>query len=267
MCELFAISSSIPTEVSFSLEEFSRHGGLSDDHKDGWGIAYYDQNDARIIKEAIPASNSAYLKFIKHSGIESTAIISHIRLASQGEISVRNTQPFSRELAGRRHVLAHNGDLNLENKSGFQFDRYQPIGNTDSEMAFCYLMQNMATIWNAKTPPDLEQRYAVVKQFAATIREAGIANFIYSDSDYIFIHSHKREDHHQPDKKLFLPGLYTLCRHCTPNAKGKDISGLKVNRSKEKKVMLVASVPLSDENWVMLDEGELRVLQGGKIVV
>jgi glutamine amidotransferase len=155
----------------------------------------------------------------------------------------------------------------LNNKAGFQFDRYQPIGNTDSEMAFCYLMQKLAIIWNAKTPPDLEQRYVVVKHFAATIREAGIANFIYSDSDYIFIHSHKREDHHQPDKKVFLPGLYALCRHCTPNVKGKDISGLKVNRSKKKKVTLVASVPLSDENWTALDAGELRVLQGGKVIV
>ena len=31
--------------------------------------------------------------------------------------------------------------------------------------------------------------------------------------------------------------------------------------------MLVASVALSDENWAMLDEGELRVLQAGRIVV
>ena len=39
MCELFAMSSSKPTEVSFSLDEFSRHGGLTNLHKDGSGIA------------------------------------------------------------------------------------------------------------------------------------------------------------------------------------------------------------------------------------
>ena len=40
MCELFAISSSTPTEISFSLDEFSKHGGLTDHHRHGWGIAY-----------------------------------------------------------------------------------------------------------------------------------------------------------------------------------------------------------------------------------
>jgi glutamine amidotransferase len=39
MCELSAMSALQPAEVSFSLEEFSQHGGLSGPHKDGWGIA------------------------------------------------------------------------------------------------------------------------------------------------------------------------------------------------------------------------------------
>jgi len=38
MCELFAMSSRHPANVRFSLEEFSRHGGLAGPHKDGWGI-------------------------------------------------------------------------------------------------------------------------------------------------------------------------------------------------------------------------------------
>ena len=42
MCELFAMSSRVPATVTFSLEEFARHGGLTAPHKDGWGIVYYD---------------------------------------------------------------------------------------------------------------------------------------------------------------------------------------------------------------------------------
>ncbi|MBL4661850.1 MAG: class II glutamine amidotransferase [Alcanivoracaceae bacterium] len=45
MCELFALSSSSATEISFSLDEFSKHGGLSNHHRHGWGIAYYQQNN------------------------------------------------------------------------------------------------------------------------------------------------------------------------------------------------------------------------------
>ena len=108
MCELFALSSSSPTEVSFSLDEFSKHGGLTNHHRHGWGIAYFDLNTARIIKEAKPASESEFLTFVKNYSIVSKLIMSHIRYATQGEVSFRNTQPFSRELAGRQHVFSHN---------------------------------------------------------------------------------------------------------------------------------------------------------------
>ena len=56
MCELFAMSSRQPATVTFSLEEFARHGGRSAPHKDGWGIAYVQDRDAWVIKETAPAS-------------------------------------------------------------------------------------------------------------------------------------------------------------------------------------------------------------------
>ena len=39
MCEIFAMSSRFEENISTSLDEFSRHGGSTSDHKDGWGIA------------------------------------------------------------------------------------------------------------------------------------------------------------------------------------------------------------------------------------
>lgn len=276
MCELFAMSSSIPTEVSFSLDEFSKHGGLTDQHKDGWGIAYYDDNDARIIKEACPASESIYLNFVKNHSIRSHIIISHIRLATHGEISIRNTQPFSRELGGKQHVFAHNGDLpGLEKLPGFELQRFNPIGNTDSELAFCYLMENMAKIWNPENPPGLAQRYNVIEQFAAQIRNYGISNFIYSDSDVVFIHSHKRTS--PIDNKTVLPGLHVLCRSCpagneTIETNRLQVNGLHLQHSQQadeaasKKVVLAASVPLSNEKWEALKEGEIKIFQNGQMI-
>jgi len=265
MCELFAISSSLPTEVSFSLDEFSKHGGLTDLHKDGWGIAHYDDNDARIVKETCSASESAYLHFVKDHSIRSHIIISHIRLATHGEVSIRNTQPFSRELGGNAHVFSHNGELSgLEDIPGYHLKRFQTIGNTDSEKAFCYLMEKMAVVWDQKNPPDLAQRREVIEQFANEIRNCGIANFIYSDSDYIFIHSHKRRC--LKDNKTILPGLYTLCRSCPASNPSKSISGLQLTNKNSKNVVLAASVPLTGENWLALEEGEIRILRGGHLV-
>ena len=47
MCELFSMSSRVASTVSLSMEEFSSHGGLNGPHKDGWGIAWYDDGSIR----------------------------------------------------------------------------------------------------------------------------------------------------------------------------------------------------------------------------
>ena len=111
MCELFGLSSSMPTTVSFSLEEFARHGGQTGPHRDGWGIAYYEDFDARLIREVESASGSEWIRFIRSHRLKSHIVVSHIRKATQGDRSLKNTQPFSRELGGRVHLFAHNGDL------------------------------------------------------------------------------------------------------------------------------------------------------------
>ncbi len=265
MCELFTMSSSTPAEISFSLDEFSKHGGLTDKHRDGWGIAYYDQNDARILKEACSASESTYLKFIKNLKIQSKIIISHIRLATQGEVSVRNTQPFSRELGGRQHVFVHNGNfVELGTKLSINLKRFKPVGNTDSELSFCYLMENMAKIWDEELPPNAANRLEVFTSFCNEMRRRGIANFIYSDSDYTFIHSHKRLI--KSETKETSPGLYILHRDCPIKIPKNKINGLKMRINKPQHVIIIASVPLSNESWEALDEGEIKVLQNGKII-
>lgn len=265
MCELFTMSSSRPTEVSFSLDEFSKHGGLTDKHRDGWGIAYYDQNDARILKEACSASESTYLKFIKNLKIQSKTIISHIRLATQGEVSVRNTQPFSRELGGRQHVFVHNGHLvDFEKQLKILPKRFKTIGNTDSEFSFCYLMEKMADIWDKESAPSLANRLQVFTVFCNEMRRYGIANFIYSDSEFTFIHSHKRLV--ETDNNTPSPGLHILLRNCPIKTPEGNIDGLQIKTDKPQHVIIVASVPLSNENWQALQEGEIKVLQNGMIV-
>jgi predicted glutamine amidotransferase len=57
-------------------------------------------------------------------------------------VALENTHPFVRELWGRYWVLAHNGDL-----KGFAprlHGAFRPVGDTDSERAFCWLMQELA---------------------------------------------------------------------------------------------------------------------------
>ncbi|MEJ1382514.1 MAG: class II glutamine amidotransferase [Candidatus Sedimenticola sp. (ex Thyasira tokunagai)] len=265
MCELFAMSSLEPASVSFSLDEFSLHGGVSGPHKDGWGIAFYEGMDAKIIREAGSAAASPYIDFLRDHPHTSRIAIAHIRLATQGGNDLQNSQPFSRELGGCVHLFAHNGDLDgIEQNERFSLSRFLPIGETDSEYAFCYLMGLMQPLWQDGIIPSLDDRLAVISNFAELIRPLGPANFVYSDSQYLFVHGHKRTQ--AVSDKIEPPGLYLLHRACSIPQKAKEITGLNMTyNTRAQEVVLVASVPLSDESWRPLDEGEILVLEQGGV--
>ena len=265
MCELFSMSANAPATVSYSLEEFSRHGGLTGPHKDGWGIAYYVQRDVRLVKEPLPASDSACLQFIQEHPFSSALVVSHIRKATQGTRTLTNCQPFVRELGGAMHVFAHNGDLDTRHWRGQPPPGcHRPVGDTDSEYAFCMLLGRLAPLWlRAGGVPPLDERISVVAAFAHEIRELGPANFLYADGDALFAHGHKRM---HGDHGIRPPGLHVICRRCTRQA-AVDMEGITiVPTGGEQRVVLVASVPLTSEpGWRALGEGELLVIRDGVI--
>jgi predicted glutamine amidotransferase len=263
MCELFAMSARYPSTVQLSLEEFSRHGGLSGPHKDGWGIAWYDERDVRLVKEAFPAARSACVRFIQDNPFLTRVAISHVRKATKGDVALRNCQPFVRELGGLWHTFAHNGDLpGIEREASMLVEAYRPVGETDSERAFCALLERLRPLWLAKEPPDLETRLRVIEPFAAELRCLGPANFLYYDGDALFAHADRR---FQADGVIRPPGLWRLTRRC---AAGGEISaeGLRIEaHGAEQEVTLFASVPLTTESWVPLARGDIAVARGGHV--
>lgn len=264
MCELFAMSSSHPAAVTYSMREFARHGGLTADHADGWGIAYIHDRDVRIFRDVDAAAESPYLRLVSALEIRSDVVLSHIRKATQGEIALRNTQPYARELGGRVHLFAHNGDLNgIERRLELQPHNYLPIGETDSEHAFCVLLHSLSPLWSEPEEiPEIAQRRRVVADFAAEIRELGPANFIYTDGDAIFLHSHERKT---PDNVIRPPGMHLLCRSCEIMSRPMEIPGLTIT-SETQHVVLAASVPLTDEVWTPLAEGEIVTVREGEVI-
>jgi len=266
MCELFAMSSRYPADVRFSLEPFSRRGGLEGPHKDGWGIAYYEGADIRLVKEAQPAFDSACVRFIQEHPFASSIVVSHIRRATQGAAAMKNCQPLARELGGRMHVFAHNGNLDTAALSRrMPLGGFRPIGDTDSEYAFCALLERLRAPWLRGGLPELSERLAIVGEFAAAIRPLGPANFLYADSDALFIHGHRR--FHGDGAGARPPGLHILCRRCASSGGDVNAEGLTIGLDAEQQVVLAASVPLTAEpGWRALAEGELVVARRGSIV-
>ncbi len=266
MCELFALSSSLPTRLTISLDEFARHAGGVAPHQDGWGIAFYEGYDIQRMRESLAMSRSAHLSFLKQHQMDSSMILAHIRWASQGEKRLFNTQPFTRELGGRMHSFVHNGDIkNIREICPTLSGCYRPIGDTDSEILFCYLLEFLQDSWRNTKPPSVEERFQAVWKFAQETKAWGSNNFLYSDGEFLFAHGHRRI-HERGEKVSTPPGLHFLCRTCVESPLP-SIEGLSIQaEGQQQRIALVASVPLSQESWRPLEEGELLMISQGVIV-
>jgi predicted glutamine amidotransferase len=263
MCELLGMSSLRATQLALSFQALAAHSGGASTTRDGWGVAFYQGNDVALFREPLAASDSPLVGFLRSRGPDTSLALSHIRHATRGARSLANTQPFVRELGGRTHVFAHNGDLpGIERTLNLAFDHRRPVGTTDSEHAFCALLERLHGLWHAAvTPPSLAQRWSVVAQFAADLGKLGPANFLYSDGEVLFAHGHRRI---QADGRIAAPGLWLWSCQCADPDQPVHAGGLTVAPGFQEMVLL-ASVPLTDEAWRPLGEGELVAVSAGRL--
>ena len=136
MCQLLGMNANTPTDVMFS---FTGLATRADEHKDGFGIAFFEDRGLRLLVDPHSARHSPVAALVKSYPIRSDNVIAHIRKATQGRVALENTHPFTRELWGRHWVFAHNGDLKTFRPR--LHGTFRPVGDTDSEHAFCWLMQ------------------------------------------------------------------------------------------------------------------------------
>lgn len=268
MCELLALSTSQPAQLTFSLKTLAARGSAEGGVHDGWGVAFYQGVDVALFREPRAAGDSALVRYLETQGPSTTLGVSHIRHATLGTVQFVNTQPFMRELGGHTHVFAHNGTLvDFQTRPTMALGAYIPVGQTDSEHAFCALLARLHTLWaGASSPPPLQARMALLVAFAADMRALGPANFLYSDGDTLFAHGHRRiPADGQPAEP---PGLWLLERvrmSAEPPPAHQDGVAIEAD-TEEHDALLIASVALTDEAWRPLAEGELVAVRQGKLL-
>lgn len=264
MCELLALSLSRPAQLTFSLHALASHGSEGYPSRDGWGVAFFQGRDAALFREPSAAGDSELVRFLESHGPKTNLAISHIRHATQGAVNLANTQPFARALGARTHVFAHNGNLTgIGHAAAPLTAACQPVGETDSEWAFCDLLSRLQSLWQGEAVPSLAVRLKVISTFAADMRLLGPANFLYADGDALFAHGHRRWN--ARSKQATPPGLWMLQRRCSP---GEGISSHSTGVSAddgENQSLLFASVPLSEHAWEPLDEGAVVAVRDGVV--
>ncbi|WP_422387742.1 class II glutamine amidotransferase [Erwinia aphidicola] len=108
--------------------------------------------------------------------------MAHIRQANRGEVSLENTHPFTRELWGRNWTYAHNGQL--KGYKNLDTGPHRPIGETDSELAFCWLLHKLTTRY-PRTPGNWPAVFRYIAELAGELRGKGVFNMLLSDGRYL----------------------------------------------------------------------------------
>lgn len=252
MCQLLGMNCNVPTDICFSFEGFARRGGDTGEHRDGWGIAFFEGKGCRTFMDVQPSAESVVSDLVRQYPIRSMNVIAHIRKASVGEVRLENTHPFVRELWGEYWVFAHNGDL-------FGYDpplngRYRAVGTTDSERAFCAILQRLSDMFNERPP--IEALCEVVHEQACCIGAGGSFNFLLSNGDILIARC--STDLH-----------YLVRQHPFDTAELKDLD-VTVDFNQvtmpSDRVAVIATEPLtSNEQWTRVEPGECLVFHNGKV--
>lgn len=251
MCELLGMSASVPTDICFSFAGLMRRGGATGPHSDGWGIAFYEGKGYRAFHDPGASADSEIARFIQGYSIKSDTVICHIRKANRGRVCLENTHPFARELWGQTWSFAHNGQLKGIKKWPLEY--YFPVGSSDSEYAFCWLLDQIRREY--PTPPQNPKRlWSFVETRARELAKLGVFNMLMSDSRVLYSHCSNR--------------LAWLTRQAPfGNAQLLD-ADMAVDFAQETNpddvVTVIATRPLTaNEHWHAMKKGQFAVFQKG----
>lgn len=185
MCQLLGMNCNTPTDIVFSFEGFRLRGGLTDSHADGFGIAFFEGHGVRLLQDDKPCAHSPVADLVQKYQIKSENVIAHIRKATQGQVHLVNTHPFVREIWGEYWVFAHNGNLRNFNINSGEF--FNPVGTTDSEAAFCYLLEQLRQRFRYK--PKDKELFAAITEITHELRQYGLFNYMLSNGDWLIAHA------------------------------------------------------------------------------
>jgi glutamine amidotransferase len=174
-----------------------------------------------------------------------------VRKATVGAVNLENCHPFVRELWGRYWVFAHNGDLKDFNPP--LHGSFKPVGTTDSEWAFCWMLQEMNKS-HAGVPTEEELTHTL-RDLSSQISAHGTFNFLMSNGQALWAHA---------STKLH----YVVRQHPFSEVQLKDedmsVDLSQLNSPQDRQVIIVTEPLTHNERWVAMAPGELILFMDGQ---
>ncbi len=257
MCELFGVNANKEVDVNFTWRGFVRKGKFN---PHGWGVGWYlkaanGKRAASLIKQPIPAYESMIALTLPRLNIRSQIIVSHVRFATS-EINYLNTHPFVRRIWSTGQydewIFAHNGVLHGVEELP---ECFKPLGTTDSEAAFCYIMENLEGVRT------IRELFTKLYQLLSELSDYGTLNVLMSNGRYLFAYSH------YPGKCMWL-----LKRHPSHRGRARLLDedfevSLGDVKAKDEYAYLVATRKLTNEDWERLEKKKLYIFRDGALLL
>ena len=196
-CDLFLLSSHQQYFADKILSEFAKHGKQN---INGWGIGYYVNNKANVLRSAEPAFQRKVLNkglskefAIAIQAVSSPTILGHLRLTSRGSDSVKNNHPFRLSFLDYDWMLIHNG-TSVRYESLVPFDERLIIeSNNDTPRIFEFMRRNIIKYVLSDTKRSLIE--ACRSAYAKLLKKDpdGKFNIILTNGklNFVFIHWRK----------------------------------------------------------------------------
>ncbi|SMF24890.1 class II glutamine amidotransferase [Pseudobacteriovorax antillogorgiicola] len=230
--------------------------------RSGWGVAWYphDGPAASIVKDSSSKDATDLASTLSNwDNFSSTTFLCKVRGGAK-RYTHQNTQPFSRTYGGRDWLFMHNGELDrgsLQEKVMADNSQFLlPMGDTDSELIFCYILGKMAQ-HQYLTLSDAP--WETLRSWLQELEEFGTINIAISDTRHtVLYHGQVFED------KLF----YT--RVCPPHDELKYHSTevhILLDRPTDtnRTLVMASSTNFPQGDWEEVAPGQLVVVRLGAI--
>lgn len=228
----------------------------------GWGFGWHPNDDyaASIVKDGMASDSQLLLNTLKDgSSFRSTLFLCKVKGTGR-RYTQHDTQPFRRSFGGYDWLFMHNGELDkgklgelLDDPSGL----LEPVGSTDSELAFCYLL---AGLWEFSAKSLTDIRGQDLLALFEKLDDLGTSDFVISDGRSLAVYHGKNST-----GKLYTHRV--LPSEEPPVFDSNFISlNLEDPRNAMPTVFLVTSFLFNDAPFEVMGKGQLLIVRRGAVI-
>lgn len=228
----------------------------------GWGIGWYPSSErgASVIKDPTSSGDASVSDVLRDwRRFRSTLFVCHLRGHTRARAQ-EDAQPFVRSYGGRQWIFAHDGDLGpgWQERLALRDDpAFEPLGSTDSEQAFCWLLAQL----HARNLRSLEEVPGEELQaWLGKVNEGGRANLLLCDGETLAVYR-------DTDAQGELSWTRRIPPHATTVLESDSVRvEMDSPEDPNRTALVFSSVRLSSDVWMPLTGGQLIMARRGSVV-